>query len=546
MGDVISNLKAKFTVESKDVPKGLKPGQDALLDFDRKVGQTIGGLGKMFAPLALLSAAGGAFAGLKKAIDSIEGPGDRLESTMGGVSEALFEAGRAIATMDFKGFFDNLDEGFERGVAFTEMLDELADKSAYNDYRINQLKRESAQLQEIVKNKTLELSVRTEAAEKVKDLEQQVRDRRLQLAKEEFEILRDQWSERNNMEAEAALKLYETIDNMSPELKKRLQKVFTDAKEGALGIKAADYAAGIVTKGLYSAASHIGGDATLYQEVPQEVLDSYAEYFRLLETGEREVLIKLFNTYKNIEETGYKAQEDYNTTVAQTTRLLAQEEKQAKATGDSLKYITDELKAQIDVTAIAPVDTSHLTSYINLAPLEQAKDDVAVISADMANSMKSMENAIESALINVSAAFGNWVGEMIAGTADSDDLLLALGNLFGDMLIQLGEIAIMTGVATRSIYKALESGSWQQALIAGVALVALGSAVKSGMASLAGSTGGGGSSSGSSSGTFDSRSYTPIYANQGNDLNKEIQFRIQGPDLVAVLEKETTRKGFTT
>jgi hypothetical protein len=144
MGDVISNLKAKFTVESKDVPKGLKPGQDALLDFDRKVGQTIGGLGKMFAPLALLSAAGGAFAGLKKAIDSIEGPGDRLESTMGGVSEALFEAGRAIATMDFKGFFDNLDEGFERGVAFTEMLDELADKSAYNDYRINQLKRESA------------------------------------------------------------------------------------------------------------------------------------------------------------------------------------------------------------------------------------------------------------------------------------------------------------------------------------------------------------------------------------------------------------------
>jgi len=136
MGTVISNLKAKFSVESSDVKKGLKPGEDALLDLDRKVEKSILGLKNMFTPLALLGAAGGAFAILKEAIGSIEGPGDKFEAAMGGIKEATFEAGKALATMNFTDFFSNLQEGYDRGKEFTEMLDQLADKVSYNDYRI--------------------------------------------------------------------------------------------------------------------------------------------------------------------------------------------------------------------------------------------------------------------------------------------------------------------------------------------------------------------------------------------------------------------------
>jgi hypothetical protein len=536
MGEVITNLKAKFAVESQNVSKGLKPGEDALADLDRKVGRTIDNLKGMLTPLALLGAAGGALATFKGAIESIEGPGDRLTAVIGGMKESMFEAGRALATLDFTDFIENLNVGYERGKRLAELLDEFEDRAAYNDYRINQLSRESSELQEILKNKTLEISVRAEAAAKIQELETAIRDRRVQLAREEFEIQKELWEGRNKMETDQALALYESIDAMAPEIKERLQTAFTDAMAGSLGVDAVKYSVGIVTKGLYSY------DKTLYQEVPQEVIDSYAEYFKLVQDGERDVLIKLFNTYKQIEETGYRAQEEYNMTVSQTTRLLAQEQKAIEATADAKEKaaakeledlkkanaINREFKMSIYLPDAKPLITG----------LKEVKNEIVQITNEIGD-------AINEGLGRAMEGFAMWLGEFAVGAASGGDLVRMIGSTFGDMLIQLGKVAVATGMGLAAIQKAFESMNPVVALVAGGALIALGSAIRASVSSIGDSI-----STGSSGGFASGGNY--LYDNRSSMYDKPVEvvvtgeFLLRNNVLLAAIEKEQRRRRVTT
>ena len=537
MGEVITNLKAKFAVDSQNVGKGLKPGEDALADLDRKVGKSIENLKGMLTPLALLGAAGGALATFKGAIESIEGPGDRMTATIAGMKESMFEAGRALATLDFTNFIENLDVGYERGKRLAELLDEFDERTAYNDYRINQLSRESAELQEILKNKTLEISVRAEAAAKIQDIETAIRDRRVEIAREEFNIQKEFWEGRNKMETDKALALYESIDAMAPEVKERLQKVFSDAMAGSLGVKAAQYSVDIVTKGLYDY------DKTLYQEVPKEVLNSYGEYFKMVQNGERDVLIKLFNTYKQIEETGYRAQEEYNMTVSQTTRLLAQEQKAV----DDLAVAKEKAAAK-DLEDLKKANAinrdSKMSMYLpNPKPLINGLLEVKTQIAEITNEIGDI---INEGLGKAMEGFSMWLGEFAVGAADGSDLVKMIGTTFGDMLIQLGKVALATGMGLAAIQKAFESMNPVVALVAGGALIALGSAIKASVSSIGDSIGAGGGGSYSSGGNclYDNRA--TMYDNKAVEVIVTGEFLLRNNVLQAAIETEQRRKKAST
>jgi hypothetical protein len=533
MGEVITNLKARFGVETQGMDKGLS-------DLDKKVGNTVSGLKNMITPLALLGGAGGAFAALKGAIESVEGPGDRLEATMGGLKESLFEAGKALVSLDFRDFLANLKDGYDRGVAFTEMLDGLADRSAYNDYRINQMKRESAELQEILKNKTLELSERTAVIEKITALEEGIRDRRMELAREEFAMQKDLWEGRNDMETDMALKLYEQIDAMGPELKERLKKAFESSMAGAVGIKGAEYAFEIVTRGLYSY------DKTLYQEVPKDVIKSYGEYFKLLQLGERDVLIKLFNTFKNIEETGYRAQEDYNTTVAQTTKLLAQEEKALNGVADAEAKKREELEkstlAKLKGDAIKVEDPRKFQLYYNFDPLKQG---LVGIKQQVKETTNEIGGIVNQSLGTALDGMANWLGEFAVGMETGQGLVRIVGSSFGDMLISLGRVAIATGIGLAAIQKAFETMNPAVALVAGGALIALGAAIKASVSKVGNSIGAGGSSGSSGAGgdyTYDTRGKG--FGMQ--ELKVTGEFVLKNNVLVAAIDEENKRRRATT
>lgn len=92
---------------------------------------------------------------------------------------------------------------------------------------------------------------------------------------------------------------------------------------------------------------------------------------------------------------------------------------------------------------------------------------------------EEIRGAIESSV----ESFAAGIGEALASAFNGGNLLQGLGvvifSALGDMLVQLGKIAISTGVAVEAIKKSLLTLSGIGAIAIGVGLVALGSIVKS-------------------------------------------------------------------
>lgn len=175
-----------------------------------------------------------------------------------------------------------------------------------------------------------------------------------------------------------------------------------------------------------------------------------------------------------------------------------------KATTDQGREAVDELESQVDKV----IDLSK--------ELEQA------ITYGISDSIQALVESIVS------------TGEVDAGAA-----VAALVSPFGDMLIRLGEVALMSAVGIEGIKAAFESMNPALAAAAGVALIALGSLVKAGVAQIGKS---GGKSSGMSNTSFTGGSYIPqpaVASANGND----VMAVIKGEDIWLINKKVDNRKG---
>lgn len=122
------------------------------------------------------------------------------------------------------------------------------------------------------------------------------------------------------------------------------------------------------------------------------------------------------------------------------------------------------------------------------------------------NITSEVTSLLESTVTRTSEIIGNLAGTLANGGNAWGDFKNAALSAFGDMAIAIGKIAIKAGMAAAGISVALKNPqNWFLAVAAGAALVALGSAVKSSLSSVASgdysASGGGGYSGGYSSGT---------------------------------------------
>jgi hypothetical protein len=115
---------------------------------------------------------------------------------------------------------------------------------------------------------------------------------------------------------------------------------------------------------------------------------------------------------------------------------------------------------------------------------EKVKTTVEDLKSTAVSLQEDFNAAIESTL----EGFASGIGEAIAGAFNGGSLLKGFNELIfsslGNMLIQLGKIAISTGTAIEAIKKALTGLKGFGAIAAGVALIALGSIVKSQVANI--------------------------------------------------------------
>jgi hypothetical protein len=109
---------------------------------------------------------------------------------------------------------------------------------------------------------------------------------------------------------------------------------------------------------------------------------------------------------------------------------------------------------------------------------------------------------------------------------DAKQVLASLLQPFGDTMISLGEMLLAEGLGIEAFKESLKSLNGGVAIAAGLGLIALGSALSSGIRALA--DGGGSTSTGSYTGgssTADVQNYT-------SELTIYVEGRISGSDIV--------------
>jgi len=181
-------------------------------------------------------------------------------------------------------------------------------------------------------------------------------------------------------------------------------------------------------------------------------------------------------------------------------------------------------------------------------PTAAITTDLSQLSVPMATALTEIEmmlfdfneragDIINNRIADTFAGIGMVIGDALTGGGNAIEKAgsLLLGSL-GGLLVDLGKMAIQTGVGLLGIKTALKSLNPAVAIAAGVALVALGSAFSKGASGISNSIGGGGSignARGSSSSGSPSSSFSSFSAQSGN----EVVFRIAGSDLLGVLRR---------
>lgn len=230
---------------------------------------------------------------------------------------------------------------------------------------------------------------------------------------------------------------------------------------------------------------------------------------------------------------------------------LAQKEAEARR---QAQLFVQQKAAAAESTANARAEMSEFTASLEPAKLEMNFPKLEVPVAPVleteavADISQQLESALTGTLENISAGIGNLIGDLATGGDAWGNFADFAISSFGDMAITIGKMAVSTGVATLGIKAALESLNGYVAIAAGVALIALGSAVKTGLSNVAAGNYNASTNVASATGNYGAGS-SPIntaFENREMTIKVTGTLRAEGSQLVTVLENERTRLAHTT
>lgn len=143
---------------------------------------------------------------------------------------------------------------------------------------------------------------------------------------------------------------------------------------------------------------------------------------------------------------------------------------------------------------------------------------------------------INNGIANTFAGLGEAIGGALAnGTNVLEAAGASLLSSLGGVLVQLGQLAIQTGVGILAVKTALKTLNPYVAIAAGAALVALGSAFKGKAAKIGGSGGSSGGGGGTTGRDYSSPASTVSTGGGGGFTNGSVVFEISGQKLIGVL-----------
>ena len=118
-------------------------------------------------------------------------------------------------------------------------------------------------------------------------------------------------------------------------------------------------------------------------------------------------------------------------------------------------------------------------------------EETTKINENLAFFKNRSREILEQASLGFAEGFGKIIGNIATGNVGMEALLGLVLNTFGNIAIRLGKLALGIGATIEAIKKSLIDLSGISAIVAGIALIALGTIAKSAAANIAESGGGG-------------------------------------------------------
>lgn len=236
-------------------------------------------------------------------------------------------------------------------------------------------------------------------------------------------------------------------------------------------------------------------------------------------------------------------QKTQNTLTAQAAKEAEERAKAAAALAAEAKAIADsraalgalDLSTSGDLAGMLPGQLDSAVGGLEI-PVKLVPDE---------DSWKEMENLVAGFVESVSASIGALVGDLATGGNAWGNFKNAALSAFADMAIAVGKLAISAGVATLGIKKALESLNGYAAIAAGVALVALGSAVKAGLSNIASGDYSAGASVASSGYSAARNGDNGGYTMREMTVNVTGTLKADGDQLITVINNTNKRNTYT-
>lgn len=514
MGTVISNLKARFGVDSSDLKKGLRDGEKAVDDFKGAAGNILDEFASMFG--LNMGAVNDAIGTAQKSLNFLgssftaaAGGGNKLAIAMKVVKMALISTGIGAIVVGLGSliaYFSKTGEGADK---FAKILAQI--KSVINN-TIERLAVFGKGLWEIMTGKFKQGWETMKGA--FKGIGDEIRedwkaagdlaDREDALDDKEIDLIASLEARKAKI-AELRLQAREELEDQHKKLDlvKQAEDLIRSVYADELGIEQERLA---IMKEKLAIQTNDPTD-----EQRREVAEQEAKINGLLRQQSEE--LRALTREKNAALKVVQEELELQKLKAETVGIVRAE--------------IDNLKAPDFNQVIANA----------LAPLPEFQKQIKQTMADVSS-------AINDAFENMAYGLGEFLGALAIGDAGIKDFGTMMAAAFADLAVTVGKIVIKAALAVAGIEQALKiPGAWPVALAAGVALVAVGSMVRGALANAAS-----GSSSTSMATQASAYTYDTRAAAAPAKVNVALSgtFRIQGKDLVLAIEEENTRRDITT
>lgn len=507
MGDLIVRLKLQY----EDYKKGLKKASSETTTFAGTLGK-IKGVG-----LAVWGAIGaGATAMAKSFINHSQTMSDKWNQGVNQMKAVWNQFLTSLTSWDWEGFGQRIKDAMSAASESTMAHDAEFEVTNAIKMRKAAMAEELAQLQILMRDSTKNYEVRAKAAQEYLDKVRPIYEAEEKLRKRIYLTDTAEYLKNAGLQATTANR-------------DLLRTFFTDiAPNESLIAVLAEYQKKVQGKKKYNLSAEdyrlIEDFYNQYGNKSGAALTVLAQYYQ---STNDEIATKVVDAIVNYDKSIALFAEETRRIQTLQNSAMAQLQKGVESS------ITRQSLALPSVAAVstgaASIKSSGLATPDWWADYMAQGEEFMAWYQNMVERTAAMNQMLEDSIIQATAGGLQAFTDLLYGIegADASDILAALLQPFASTATQLGSLLLAEGLGIKAFKESLKTLNPAVAIGAGVALIALGSALGSAIKSL----GGGSSGASATNGGYSSGSASGVQ-NYQSTLTVEVQGRISGSDII--------------